>query len=121
MLTDSEVRRLLDVANAGVQRGVIGPARRVYEGILANRPEHVPTLISLAMSQMAVGEYSDAEATLRDKVLAGHPEDADALAYLGLNAYLAGRVDEARGILLKVPAGTTACTMAQNLLDKING
>ncbi|MGN1208706.1 MAG: tetratricopeptide repeat protein [Duodenibacillus sp.] len=121
MLTDSEVRRLLDIANAGVQKGLVSQARRVYEGILANRPAHVPTLISLAMSQMAVGEYSDAEATLRDKVLAEHPEDDDALAYLGLNAFLAGRPDEARDILVKVTPDSTAGTMAQNLLEKING
>ena len=121
MLTNAEVTRLLDIANAGVQKGQVALARTVYNGILECRPDHIPTLISLAMSQMAVGEYADAEATLGDKVLAGHPEDADALAYLGLNAYLAGRVDEARDILLKVPAGTTAGTMAQNLLDKING
>ena len=121
MLTDSEVQRLLDIANAGVQKGLIAQARRVYEGILVNRPEHVPTLISLAMSKMAVGEYAEAEATLREKVLTDHPEDADALAYLGLNAFLAGRPDEARGILEQVPAGTPAGTMAQNLLEKING
>ena len=119
MLTDSEVRRLLDVANAGVQRGVIGPARRVYEGILANRPEHVPTLISLAMSHLAVGEYDEAETVLRDKVLAQNPDDPDGLAYLGLNAFLAGRKDEAAEILAKVPEDTPAGNLAKNLLESI--
>ena len=57
MLTASEITRLLDVANAGVQRGEVALARKVYQGILAGHPDHVPTLVSLAMSHIAVGQY----------------------------------------------------------------
>lgn len=95
MLTAKEVTRLLDIANAGVNKGQIALARKVYEGILAGRPDHAPTLISLALSHVAVSEYDRAEEILR-RILDVNPEDADALAYLGLAAKLAGRDSEAR-------------------------
>ena len=95
MLTNAEVTRLLDVANAGINKGQIALARTVYEGILAGRPDHAPTLISLALSHIAVSDFERADEILRDKVLAANPDDADALVYLGLSAKLAGRADEA--------------------------
>ena len=101
MLTNAEVTRLLDVANAGINKGQIALARTVYEGILAGRPDHAPTLISLALSHIAVSDF----------------DDADALVYLGLSAKLAGRADEAAEILGRVPAGTTAGELAARLLE----
>ena len=119
MLTNAEVTRLLDIANAGVQKGQVALARTVYNGILECRPDHIPTLISLAMSHLAVGEYDDAETVLRDKVLSQNPDDPDGLAYLGLNAFLAGRKDEAAEILAKVPEDTPAGNLAKNLLESL--
>lgn len=116
MLTAKEVTRLLDIANAGVNKGQIALARKVYEGILAGRPDHAPTLISLALSHVAVSEYDRAEEILR-RILDVNPEDADALAYLGLAAKLVGRDSEAEEILEKIPVGTTAHTMLQTVLD----
>ena len=107
MLTNAEVTRLLDVANAGINKGQIALARTVYEGILAGRPDHAPTLISLALSYIAVSDFERADEILRDKVLAANPDDADALVYLGLSAEILGRV----------PAGTTAGELAARLLE----
>lgn len=117
MLTNAEVTRLLDVANAGINKGQIALARTVYEGILAGRPDHAPTLISLALSHIAVSDFERADEILRDEVLAANPDDADALVYLGLSAKLAGRADEAAEILGRVPAGTTAGELAARLLE----
>ena len=61
MLTNAEVTRLLDVANAGINKGQIALARTVYEGILAGRPDHAPTLISLALSHIAVSDFERAD------------------------------------------------------------
>ncbi len=118
MLTDAEVTRLLDVANAGVNKGEVALARQVYDGILACRPDHVPTKISRALSFTAVGAYDDAKAIL-DAVLADHPDDADALVYQGLNAKLAGNTDAAREILARVPAEGAAGKLAQSLLETL--
>ena len=92
MLTASEITRLLDVANAGVQRGEVALARKVYQGILAGHPDHVPTLVSLAMSHIAVGQYEEADGIL-GKVLEPH-----SLVFLVVNitangASVAGHVD----------------------------
>ena len=61
MLTNAEVTRLLDVANAGINKGQVALARTVYEGILAGRPDHAPTLISLALSHIAVSDFERAD------------------------------------------------------------
>ena len=119
MLTAKEIARLLDVANAGVHKGEIALARQIYAGILEVHPDHAPTLISLAMSHLAVGEYEQCDTLLKEKVLAANPNDYDALAYLGLSAFLAGRREEADEILKQVPAGTTAGTMAEKVLESL--
>ncbi len=115
MLTSQEVTRLLDVANAGVNKGQIKLARDVYDGILAGNPEHAPTLISYALSHIAVGEFQQADEILNDKVLSKNPEDADALAYLALSAHLAGRKDEVAAILDRIPAAFQSMGLVQSL------
>lgn len=103
MLTDKEIARLLDIANAGVNRGEIAAARRVYEGVLAVRPEHVGAKLGLALSHIAVGEYEKADELLK-ALLERLPEDPDVLVYLGLSAALSNRKEEASGYLARVPA-----------------
>ena len=116
MFTNKDVARLLDIANAGVNKGEIALARTIYAGILAGRPDHAPTLISLALSHIAVGEYDLAEKVLKDDVLAKNPEDADALVYLGLAEKLAGKAEEAAATLARVPEGAPAGALAKSLL-----
>lgn len=115
MLTASEISRLLDIANAGLHRGEIALARQVYDGILAGHPGHVPTLVSYALSHIAVGEYEKADALLREKVLSDHPDDPDALVYLGLSAFLSERKDEAREYFARIPEGAGARHLADQL------
>ncbi len=118
MLTDAEVKRLLDVANAGVNKGEVALARQIYDGILACRPDHVPTKISRALSYTVVGACDEAK-TILEGVLAEHPDDADALVYLGLTEKCAGNNDAAREVLSRVPAEGAAGRLAQNLLETL--
>ena len=117
MLTEHEVKRLLDAANAGLHKGEVAAARTIYEGILAGRPGHAPALISLALSHIAVGECEQAEAILRERVLAANPDDADALAYLGLALSISGRAEEAEAVFASIPEGTAARKMASAVLE----
>ena len=78
MLTDSQIARLLDIANAGCHKGMVLEARTIYDGVLALRPGHVPALIGQALSHVVIGEYDKAETLLRNGVLADHPDDPDA-------------------------------------------
>lgn len=118
MLTQEDVKRLLDIAFAGINHGQIAQARTVCAGILATRPGHIPTRIALAVSHTAVGEYDKAEEILRD-ILSKNADDADAMAYLGLTLQLADKKDEAREVLEKVPAGTSAANLAKELLAQL--
>ena len=116
MLTNDEIRRLLDVAGAGLHRGQVALARQVFDGILEDNPQHAPTLILKAVSYIAVGEYHEADEILND-VLARNDKDEDARAYLGLSAYLAGDKDRARDIVSCITGDSTAARLAHQVQE----
>ena len=116
MLTEKEIARLLDVANAGVNRGEIAAARRVYEGVLAVRPDHVGAKLGLALSHIAVGDCEKADEILT-ALLERLPEDPDVLVYLGLSAALSNRKEEAAGYLARVPGEAEG---ARRLADELS-
>ena len=119
MLNDSQIARLLDIANAGCHKGLVTEARAVYEGILALRPGHTPARIGRALSHIVVDEFADAEAELRD-ILEQNAEDRDAAATLGLCLFLAGRKDEARNVLESLTGGEdTVADLASTLLEQM--
>lgn len=120
MLTDSQIVRLLDIANAGCHKGLVLEARTIYNGVLADRPGHVPALIGQALSHIVIGEYAQAEEILRNQVLSDHPDDADGRAMLGLCLCLADRKDEAKNILEGLADGETGTAeLARSLLAQI--
>ena len=120
MLTDSQIARLLDIANAGCHKGMPLKARTIYDGVLAVRPGHVPALIGQALSHITIGEYEQAETILRDSVLSKHPDDADALTMLGLCYCLAGKKEEAQELLQPLADGDdTSASLARSLLESM--
>ena len=121
MLTDSQIARLLDIANAGCHKGLVLVARTIYDGVLAVRPGHVPALVGQALSHIVIGEYDEAERLLRDGVLSEHPEDADAAVMLGLCLCLAGKKEEARGVLLPLTDDEgEASSLARSLMEQMD-
>ena len=121
MLTDSQISRLLDIANAGCHKGMVLEARTIYDGVLAVRPGHVPALVGQALSHIVIGEYDEAEKLLRDGILSGHPEDADAAVMLGLCLCLAGKKEEARDVLLPLTdAEGDASSLARSLMEQMD-
>lgn len=119
MLTNEQIARLLDIANAGCHKGMVAEARAIYEGVLADRPGHVPALIGQALSHIVIGEYAEAEEGL-SAVLAQHPDDADAMAVRGLGLCLEGKKDEARKILEPLQGGEgTAAKLAASLMEQM--
>ena len=121
MLTDSQIARLLDIANAGCHKGLVLQARTIYEGVLGVRPGHVPSLIGPALSHIVIGEYDQAEKLLRDGVLSEHPDDADAKVMLGLSLCLADKKDEAEDLLRPLAEGeTSSAELARALLENMN-
>ena len=121
MLTDSQIVRLLDIANAGCHNGMVTDARTIYEGILAVRPGHVPALIGQALSHIVIGEYEQAEQILRNQVLADHPDDAECRAMLGLSLCLADKKEEAREVLQDLAGEeNNSAALARSLLEQMD-
>jgi len=117
MLSDEQLHRLLDIANAGCMKGHILEARAIYEGVLADRPGHVPALLGQAVSHMVVDEFDAAEAQFK-AVLDAHPDDRDAKALLGMCYTLAGKKGEAGDLLSALQDGQdTSARLAADLLE----
>jgi len=120
MLEHSQIARLLDIANAGCRKGMVHEARIIYEKVLVMMPGHAPARIGLAMSYIAVDDFSTAETMLRE-LLAENSDDAEASVMLGFCLLLAGRKDEAREIL--VPLAETegpGAALAASLLPQLD-
>ena len=121
MLTESQITRLLDIANAGCHKGLVLQARAIYDGVLAVRPGHVPALIGQALSHIVIGEYDEADKLLCDGVLSEHPDDADARAVLGLCLCLADKKEEARTVLSPLAEnGGQNAELARSLLENMD-
>ena len=115
MLSDTQISRLLDVANAACHRGNVLDA-----GVLALRPGFAPALMGKALSHIVVDDFDEAERILKDEVLATMPEDGDAQALLGLCYTLAKRQAEAEALLGPLAAGEgPRAELAGGLLEKL--
>ena len=75
MLSDTQISRLLDVANAACHGGNVVDARAMYAGVLALRPGFAPALMGKALSHIVVDDFDEAERLLKEEVLAALPED----------------------------------------------
>jgi Flp pilus assembly protein TadD len=99
MISDAQFSRLLEVALAVTHLGRPAQGRAMLEDLLVYRPGFPPALIGLAFNHAVTDDFEGALAILRDQVLARNPQDAQALATLGLTLKLAGRPEEAQKVL----------------------
>lgn len=119
MLEDSQITRLMDIANAGCHKGMVVQARTIFNSVLELRPGHVPARIGMAMSHIVVSEFDKAEEILRAVI--DESGDADASAALGLCLTLADRKDEAREVLDPLAEGEgSAAALAASLLEQMD-
>ena len=65
MLSDTQISRLLDVANAACHGGNVVDARAMYAGVLALRPGFAPALMGKALSHIVVDDFDEAERLLK--------------------------------------------------------
>ena len=119
MLSDAQISRLLDVANAACHTGNVADARVIYEGVLALKPAFAPALVGKALSHVVVDDFDEAERILKEEVLSVRPDDPEGLAVLGLSRLLARRYDEAVDVLAPLAGGEgLAAALAAGLLEK---
>ena len=116
VLNDSQISRLLDIANAGCHKGCVHEARTIYDSVLTLKPGHVPALIGRALSHIVVGDYDTADTILRD-ILSANSEDADAKCMLGL-CLMMQKKEEGRVLLSALQErDDTAGKLAKQLLE----
>jgi cytochrome c-type biogenesis protein CcmH/NrfG len=113
LIDETQFARLVDVGLVAAHLGKPGEARRIFENLLAAKPGHAPAKIGLAFTHLVCNDFAKAEAILRDEVLAGNPQDAEALALLGLALSFGGKHEEAAQTLERVPAGSPASRLVQ--------
>ncbi len=119
MLDDNQVKRLLDVAYAGCHKGMVAEGRKIFSGVLADRPAYAPAEIGLAFSHLVVDEFPRALEILNG-VLERDPGDRDALCMQGFCSFLAGDRDAAREKLAPLADGDdNAAAMARDILAQM--
>ncbi len=118
MLSDDQIKRLLDIANVACHTGKVYNARVIYDAVLTIKPNHVPTRISLAFSHIVVDDFEVAEQMLND-VLKEIPADPDAVVMLGLNYLLSGNRNKAHEVLNPIgnDTSTPSGKLASDLLS----
>jgi len=116
MLSERQTARLLDLGNLACQKGLVQEARTIFDGVLALKPHFVPALVGLAFSHVVVDDFATAQ-TILNKVLDTHPDDADALAILGLAQMLSGQKEEAEQTFARIPGTGTAADLARAVME----
>jgi len=115
MINATQLTRLVDMGLAAAHRGRPAQARTLFLGLLAYKPGHLPARIGLALTHLVVGDYGPAETIIKDEVLPHNPNDAEALALLGLTLAFNNRIEEASAVLQRVPPDTPAGQLVKAL------
>jgi thioredoxin-like negative regulator of GroEL len=119
MLSEANISRLLDIANAGCHKGCVADARSIYHAVLTEKPQLPAARIGMALSHIVVNEFDSAEQEL-NAVLERDANDADALAMLGLCFMLAGKKEEAEATLSPLAEqDSTQAQLARDLLEQV--
>lgn len=119
MLSEMQIQRLIDVAGAATQIGSVIEARAILDGVLALKPCFAPAVIAQAFTHVVVDDYDGAKVLLHEQVLGNNPEDADALAVLGLALMLQGERGEAATVLSRIPTEHPAGGLAKTLMTEM--
>jgi hypothetical protein len=120
VLEAEDLQFLAEVGFCGVSMGNMLQARKIFNGILVERPGHNAPLMGLAMSHYMVDEFEQAETILLD-LLKADPAFDLAKAHLALTYLLAGRQDEAKPLLdeVKHNGNSMFMDMVDELLEKL--
>ncbi|MDR2504444.1 MAG: tetratricopeptide repeat protein [Deltaproteobacteria bacterium] len=101
MLETEDLQILAELAFGAVFTGNMLPARTIFEGLAAARPEHEAPRIGMAMSHYMVNEFDRAEEILRG-LIQDKPGFRPAVVNLALCLILSGKKTEARPLLLEL-------------------
>jgi hypothetical protein len=97
-LESNDLKTLAEIGFCAVSMGNMLPARTIFEGLAAARPDHETPRMGMAMSHYMVDEFEAAENILRD-LMRDKPDFRLANVHLALCLILAGRKNEAVPLL----------------------
>lgn len=106
MFTQEEIRRLLDIACLGNQKGNILESREIFQSILSFYPEHSGALLGLANNYMAINDFAKAEEILQ-QVINKNENDIEAKVLLGITYFISDRTEQAKPLLEEVKNSTS--------------
>ena len=115
MLTEADVKLLMDIANTGYTDGFLKSLRTVYDRILSDTTENDSVPTHQSSQQTAVNDFGDLETKLLT-ILAAHPDNRDVQALMGLNLTLAGKKEKALQWLEAVKSGSDPAAQLANKL-----
>jgi hypothetical protein len=102
-LGKNDLQTLAEIGFCAVSMGNMLPARTIFQGLAAARPDHEAPRMGLAMSHYMVDEFEAAEKILRG-LMRDKPDFHLAGVHLALCLILAGRKDEAVPLLQEAAA-----------------
>ncbi|CAK0781504.1 conserved hypothetical protein [Gammaproteobacteria bacterium] len=114
------VRRVGEIGLLAAGHGEIEAAHRIFDGMVAIRPDSEYPWIGKAIAELQAGRVTEASRLLRDEALKRNPKSLEAQAFLGLALTRAGFASEAETTLRVVSAADpdqAAGQMARALLE----
>lgn len=99
--------------------GNVGEAVRLYDGLLAERPDDTDVRHELARLYLWAGRYADAERELQ-RLVAAEPSDGRFRLDLARALYWSDRPEEARTVLAGVAPGSAIYADARALTDELD-
>jgi Flp pilus assembly protein TadD len=118
VLEAEDLQLLAEIGFCGVSMGNMLPARKIFNGILAERPGHKAPRMGIAMSHYMVDEFEQAETILKG-LISEDPAFDLAKAHLALTYLLAGKREEARPLLEEVKHNGNSMFMV--MVDELLG
>ncbi|MEI6413241.1 MAG: tetratricopeptide repeat protein [Pseudomonadota bacterium] len=96
------VRRIGEVGFLAAGHGQVEAAHRIFDGLVAIRPDSEYPWIGKAIAELQVGRETEALRLLRDEAIKRNPHSPEAQVFVGLALKRAGRGSEAEATLQAV-------------------
>jgi cytochrome c-type biogenesis protein CcmH/NrfG len=123
LISRDEAGLLGKIAFLGLWQGRFVESQAIFNAVREAHPDRIGPVLGLGMLHIHKGEFARAAAILEKEALALDPDDAHALAWLGLALFRAGRKEDAVSPLKRVLASGSgeedAKKLAASLLQEM--
>lgn len=116
------LQKVTEIGLLASNYGQAEKARKIFEGIIAVRPDQDMPYIGMAMVEMNIGQYDAALELLQEKALKNNPESDLAKSFTALCYKLAGKKVEAKAaadFVVENGSDADAIAMAKGVLEEL--